>query len=52
MTVMIRNSKTDELHKGSELVIARTGTSTCPVQMLKRYIMMGQISQGDIRLLF
>ena len=52
MTVVIRSSKTDQLWKGSELVIARTGTTTCPVQMLERYISMGQISKEDTRPLF
>ena len=35
MTLRIPHSKTDQLRKGDELVIARTGNSTCPVAMLE-----------------
>ena len=38
LKIHIRQSKTDQLRQGSEVLIARTGSSTCPVAMLKRYM--------------
>ena len=37
LKVCIWQSKTDQLHQGSELLIARTKSSTCPVAMLECY---------------
>ena len=39
----IPRSKTDQLHKGDEVVIARSQDRTCPVRMLERYIMTAKI---------
>ena len=36
--VHIHRSKTDQLQRGDEVLIARTGTPTCPVAMLERYM--------------
>ena len=38
LKVNIVKSKNDQLHHGSELLIARTNSSTCPVAMLERYM--------------
>ena len=38
--------------KGDQLVIARTGTSTCPVAMLEAYMERGQIQLGSKEKLF
>ena len=35
--IMIRESKTDVYRQGDRIVIARTGTPFCPVNMLERY---------------
>ena len=38
MILHIPRSKTDQLRKGDEVIIARTGNSTCPVAMLEAYL--------------
>ena len=38
MKIRILTSKTDQLRQGDELVVVRTGSSTCPVAMLERYM--------------
>ena len=38
LIIHICRSKTDQLRQGSELLIARTNSSTCPVAMLERYM--------------
>ena len=44
MTVHIMSSKTDQYRQGDTVLVARTGTSTCPVAMLERYIAAAGIS--------
>lgn len=48
----IRQSKTDQLRKGDEVLIARTGTSTCPVAMLERYMAKAGIDPRSDLFLF
>ena len=43
MVIHIASSKTDQYREGASLVIARTGTATCPVSMMQRYFSMGQL---------
>ena len=43
LTIKIRSSKTDQLRKGDEVVIARVGSDTCPVSMLEKYLSLGLI---------
>ena len=38
LKVYIASSKNDHLRQGDEVLIARTGSSTCPVAMLERYM--------------
>jgi len=38
LTVKIPHSKLDQLWNGDEVVIARTGSDTCPVAMLEKYL--------------
>ena len=38
MTIHLRASKTDQKHQGNYLVIGATGTSTCPVHLMRRYL--------------
>ena len=45
MSVHIASSKTDQYHQGDSVVVARTGSPTCPVSMLERYFNMASLSQ-------
>ena len=47
MELFIESSKTDQLRQGAVVVIARTGTSLCPVAMLERYVRMSAITLGE-----
>ena len=44
LLIKIRKSKTGQLRKGDEELISRTGTITCPVAMLERYLNLGGLS--------
>ena len=52
LTIQIPHSKTDQLRQGSELVIARTFSDTCPVAMLECYIQRGNIQINSDKKLF
>ena len=52
MTVKIPKSKGDQLRQGDEVLIARTGSRTCPVAMLERYMTRTATPQDDQRFLF
>ena len=52
LKIHIPKSKTDQLRKGDEVVIARTSASTCPVKMLEHYIHMAKIKEMDTEFLF
>ena len=43
MVINITSSKTDQYREGASLVIAHTGTATCPVSMMQRYFSMGHL---------
>ena len=45
MSVHIASSKTDQYRQGDSVVVARTGSPTCPVSMLERYFNMASLSQ-------
>ena len=45
--IFIESSKTDQFRDGARVVIARTHTQLCPVNMLERYVKMADI-QGDM----
>ena len=47
ITITIVSSKTDQYREGSSLVIARTGTLTCPVAMMEKYFFMGSLCTLD-----
>ena len=40
MTVKIVSSKSDQYRQGDRVIVARTGSSVCPVAMLERYYAM------------
>ena len=42
LTVKIRSSKTDQFRQGDAVLIARTGSVTCPVAMAERYVAMAR----------
>ena len=44
MVINIVSSKTDQYREGASLVIARTGTPTCPVSMMQKYFCMAGLS--------
>jgi len=46
------HSKTDQFRKGNEVLIARTGASTCPVAMLEQYLAATGIRLGSDVFLF
>ena len=51
MILYIPQSKTDQLRKGDELIIARTGNPTCPVAMLESYLARTRTQLSDQRFL-
>ena len=52
MSIQIPQSKTDQLRKGSEVVISRTGSRLCPVSILEKYMARAGIDQSDARFIF
>ena len=52
MVIQITSSKTDQYREGASLVIACTGTPTCPVSMMQRYFSMGQLVHDSQDYLF
>ena len=52
LKLYLPHSKTDQLRKGNEVIIARTKTQTCPVSMLERYMEMGKIPLDSQQFLF
>jgi hypothetical protein len=52
MEVFIESSKTDQYQDGAWVVIARTATKICPVNMTERYISLGEISGSPDQHLF
>jgi hypothetical protein len=52
MEIFIESSKTDQYRDGAWIVIARTATKICPVNMTERYISLGEISGSPDQYLF
>ena len=52
MVVKIESSKTDQYREGASLVIAHTGQVTCPVAMMERYCLMGEVDHTSQAKLF
>ena len=50
--IVIRSSKTDQFRQGSNVLISRTNSDTCPVAMLERYMAAGEISTTSNLCLF
>ena len=49
MELFFESSKTDQLQDGSCLVIARSGSITCPVGMLEHYLRLADIDLATLR---
>jgi len=52
MSISIPRSKTDQLHNGKEVVIARVGSQLCPVRALEKYLSQANIAPSDNRVIF
>ena len=52
LEVHIQRSKTDQLRQGSNILVARTGNPTCPVNILRAYITMRRIELTSDQYLF
>ena len=52
MSVHITSSKTDQYRQGDSVLVARTGSSICPVAMLERYFSLASLSLGSKLCLF
>ena len=50
MVINIVSSITDQYREGASLVIARTGTPTCPVSMMQKYFSMAGLSHTSDKL--
>ena len=50
--IFLRKCKTDQLRQGSEVLLASTRSSSCPVAMLQRYIVKANINQDSQLFLF
>ena len=52
MTVHIASNKTDQYRQGDSVLVARTGSSTCPIAMIERYYAMAELSHTSQLVLF
>ena len=52
MRIQITQSKTDQLWQGDKILIARSGSSTCPVTILERYTDRTGMSWEDQQFIF
>ena len=52
MSVHVTSSKTDQYHKGASILVARSGSPTCPVAMVERYLAPAGISRDSKLRLF
>lgn len=50
--IFVEKSKTDVLRDGNVVVIAKTGNSTCPVELLLRYLHKAEILPGSDEFIF
>lgn len=52
IVLSIRSSKTDQFREGADIVVARTGTMTCPGAALEQYIRLASIDLESSERLF
>ena len=47
MSIHVRSSKTDQYRQGDTILIARTGSITCPVAIMEHYFEMANLSPSS-----
>ena len=52
MRIRITGSKANQLRQGDEVVVARTGSRSCPVAMLEHFMAVNNMSPDDQRYIF
>ena len=52
ISILIQESKTDQLRDGQSVVIAESNTDICPVKLLKLYMHNAKIQQNSSEFLF
>ena len=52
MSVHVTSSKTDQYREGASILVARSGSPTCPVAMVERYLALAGISRDSKLRLF
>ena len=52
MSVHVVSSKTNQYCQGDSIIVAHTGTKTCPVAMMERYFAMATVVQSSALPLF
>jgi hypothetical protein len=50
--IFLTKSKTDQYREGAWVIVAETGTITCPVGMLKKYFLLGNLGQFPDKYVF
>ena len=50
--IFIAKSKTDQLREGNSVLIVRTNSDTCPVHMLKSYLLQANIANNSQEFIF
>jgi len=50
--LFLPHSKNDQFRQGSQVLVARTSTATCPVAILQRYLTTAGIQLGSAAFLF
>ena len=52
ISIKIHKSKVDQLRKGEEVIVAKTGSNLCPVKMLESYMSQAGLQKVDKSFLF
>ncbi|XP_048237153.1 uncharacterized protein LOC125379160 [Haliotis rufescens] len=52
MSIFVENSKTDVYRDGRHVLIAATGSDLCPVNMLNRYLIAGNVAETSNEYIF
>ena len=47
MSITLTKRKNDQFRGGSLILVARTGSSTCPVSLTERFLLVGQLKETD-----
>ena len=52
ISIKIHKGKVDQLRKGEEVIVAKTGSELCPVAMLESYMLQARLQKMDKSFLF